>query len=329
MNRTPGLVYNRALLCTVHFTEHEPDMQPDARPPRAFFGRTLFALLLSIVFAPAALAQGDADSWRLTLLPAPEFRRTPPRAATPARGAARLTVVSTRRNQITDESAWFARHGLALPVYALPDAPSFGEPSPAEPLPSFVPLRFRNSRLVRAIRQPGHVLAVYGVDFASGRYLVALDRATGRFSYAFDFANYAYAPGAPAREREFVYQDTIWAAEEGDTLYVAHAHNTYARSSRGMNAYLTAIDTRRGRVLWRTAPLVSNASNFELVGEHIVAGYGFTQEPDFVYLLDKRTGEVRQRLPVRSGPEYIIRKGERIHVRAYDADFVLRLAGGR
>ena len=289
----------------------------------------LVLFLLSTLAAPAARAQEDADAWRLLTLPAPEFKRTPPRAATPRRGAARLTVVSTRRNQITDEQEWFARHGLALPVYEITDAPSPGWSSPAEPLPGFVPLRLRGLRLTKAIRQRDRVLAVYGEDFSSGRYLVALDAPTGRFSYGFDFANYAYAPGAPAREREFVYQDVAWAAEEGDTLYVAHAHRTYARSSRGMNAYLTAIDTRRGRVLWRSAPLVSNGSNFELVGEHIVSGYGFTNEADFLYLLDKRTGEVRQRLPVRSGPEYIIRKGDRLHVRAYDTDLVVRLVGAK
>jgi len=289
--------------------------------------RLLALLLLSLLAAPSARAQADTDSWRLVSLPPPEFKRTPPRAVTPPRGAPRLALVSTRPNKITDEEDWFARNRLSLPVYEIPDAPAFGQPNAAEPLPTFVPLRFRTARLIRAIRQRDRVLAVYGVDFASGRYLVALDRATGRFSYAFDFAAYAYAPNAPAREREFVYQDIAWAVEEGDTLYVAHAHNTYARSSRGMNAYVTAIDMRRGRVLWRTAPLVSNASNFELVGDHLVTGYGFTQEPDFLYLLDKRTGEVRHRLGVRSGPGYIIRQGERLHVRAYDADLVVRLQG--
>ena len=301
-------------------------MKPDARRKTV-----VIALLCLFVSAAPARAQGDAGRWRLVTLPAPEFKRTPPRAGASRRGAPRLTLVSTRPNQITDEQAWFTRHSLALPIYEVTDAPSPGWTSPAEPLPSFVPLRFGDLRLVRAIRQRERVLAVYGADFSSGRYLVALDRASGRFSYGFDFAAYAYAPDAPAREREFVYQDIVWAAEEGDTLYVAHAHNTYARSSRGMNAYLTAIDTRRGRVLWRSAPLVANASNFEMVGDHIVSGYGFTREPDFLYLLDKRTGAVLQRLPVRSGPEYIIRKGDRLHVRAYDADLVVRLtaAAGR
>jgi outer membrane protein assembly factor BamB len=170
------------------------------------------------------------------------------------------------------------------------------------------------------------VLAVYGRNGGEGRYLVALDSA-GAFRYGFDFRNYAYAPGVAARERQFVYQQVTWAAEDEGTLYVSHSHNTYARSSKGMNAYVTAIDTRAGRVLWRSRPLVSNASNFELAGGLLLTGYGFTGEPDFLYLLDKRTGEVRQRLPVPSGPTYIVRKGERFYVRAYDRDLVLRFPG--
>lgn len=291
--------------------------------------RQLFAALTLVVIAAApALAQSGTDGWRLNALDPPEFGRTPPRAASPARRAPRLSVVSTRPNKITDEAEWFARHSIALPIYELPDAPAVGWSSPADPLPSFVPLRFRTARLIRAIRQPDRVLAVYGVDFASGRYLIALERDTGRFLYGFDFRAYTYAPGATEREREFVYQDIAWAAEEGGTLYVAHAHNTYARTSRGMNAYITAVDTRAGRVVWRSPPLVANASNFEIVGDYIISGYGFTAEPDFLFLLDKRTGQVRQRLPVRSGPRYIIRRGDRLHVRAYDADLVVRLAGG-
>ena len=100
---------------------------------------------------------------------------------------------------------------------------------------------------------------------------------------------------------------------------------TYARSSRGMNAYITAIDTRTNRVLWRSQPLVSNSNNFEVIGNLIVSGYGFTAEPDYLYLLDKKTGDVRQRLAVKSKADYIIHKNNKIYVRAYDTDLVVNL----
>lgn len=290
--------------------------------------RKLFALLFLLALAaPAPLGQeAGPGGWRLTTLPAPDFERepyAPPRKPGVVVMGSRLGVVSERRNGVTDVREWFERNGLGLPAYELPD----GGEATAPPMPGFVPQSLGGARLLRAMRGPrGGVLAVYGRDGGEGRYLVALDPA-GAFRYGFDFGNYAYAPGVPARERGFVYQQVTWAAEEEGTLYVSHSHNTYARSSKGMNAYLTALDTRTGRVLWRSRPLVSNASNFELVGGHVVAGYGFTGEPDFLYLLDKRTGEVRQRLPVPSGPTYIIRKGERLYVRTYDRDLVVRLSG--
>ena len=45
-------------------------------------------------------------------------------------------------------------------------------------------------------------------------------------------------------------------------LYVSHSHNTYAKSSMGTNAYIIAVDLVTGKILWRSAPLVANASNF-------------------------------------------------------------------
>jgi len=289
----------------------------------------LFALLFALALAASgARAQGAGpEGWQLLTLPAPEFNRepfAPPRKPGVVLKGSRLGVVSQSRNEVTDVGEWFTKNGLELPVYELPEG---GEAGASAPLPGFVPLRLRGERSLRAIRGPrGGVLAVYGRNGGEGRYLVALD-SSGAFRYGFDFVNYAHAPGVAARERQYVHQQVTWAAEDEGTLYVSHSHNTYARSSKGMNAYLTAIDTRTGRVVWRSRPLVSNASNFELAGGHLLAGYGFTQEPDFLYLLDKRTGEVRQRLPVPSGPTYIVRKGERFYVRAYDRDLVLRLSG--
>jgi len=42
-------------------------------------------------------------------------------------------------------------------------------------------------------------------------------------------------------------------------------------------------------------------------------------------VLDGKTGEVVQRLPVKSGPEYILEKDGVIHVRTYDHDYRLKV----
>ena len=69
---------------------------------------------------------------------------------------------------------------------------------------------------------------------------------------------------------------------EGDVLYVSHAHSTYAKSSKGYNAYISAIDLKTGQLLWHSQPLVSNAYDFLVKGDAIIAGYGFTAENDYL-----------------------------------------------
>lgn len=269
----------------------------------------------------------DIETKRLWTPPVPSFKKQPARAPKKA-SRPRLALVSTRANNITDVDEWFAKHQLALPVYEVADTPVGWLGSPVQQLPAYVPRSYKGHILTKAIRQPRRtMLLFYGNDFSEGRYLLALDAATGEFRYGVDFVNYARAPATLSRrDQEFTYQGINWAFEDADgTLYVAHGHSTYARTSKGMNAYLTALDPRAERVVWRSDPLVSNAANFEIIGDVIVSGYGFTNELDYLYLLDKRTGAVRQRLPVKSGPEYIVRKGARLYVRAYNSDFVLKL----
>jgi hypothetical protein len=188
-------------------------------------------------------------------------------------------------------------HSPAELVPGLPDPPASASRT------------FRGAELQFAIRQPpGRPFLVYG-----GRYLV-------RGDYALDFRRFLTPPNRGYG------MEIRWAREVGGVLYVSHAHQTYAESTNGRNAYLSAIDLERGRTLWRSRALVANARNFVVDGNLIVAGYGFTAEPDFLYLLDRRRGKVLDRLAVLSAPEVIKLRGDRYHVRTYDRDVVVRIA---
>ncbi len=92
-----------------------------------------------------------------------------------------------------------------------------------------------------------------------------------------------------------------------------------------MNAYVTAIDTETNKMIWRSAPLVSNVESFTILGDKLITGYGFTAEPDFIYGLDIRTGEIVQRTDVRSAPIFLTSTGRTVFVRAYDVDYTLRV----
>lgn len=85
-------------------------------------------------------------------------------------------------------------------------------------------------------------------------------------------------------------------------LYFNEACQSYAREAQGQCSSLVAVDPVRSRVLWRTQPLVSNG-RFRVRGCYLIAGYGFTAERDNVFLVDRATGAVVQKVPVSSSPE--------------------------
>jgi hypothetical protein len=262
--------------------------------------------LLLLWGAPAAAGAGD---WSVKLLPAPMFPETPPSAATRSEGP-RLERVSSKPNEITDEDAWFARNGLQRP-----------ERDPGS-LPESVPRQFRDASLVRAFQGGDSLFLLYGKDFGDLRYLMAADPETYAFKYGYDFQRWEHPPD---EAKEFTSQRVLWAVEKDGTLYVSHGHNTYAKESRGRNAYLTAIDPKTDQILWRSPPLVANANTFVVLGDLIVSGYGFTAEPDFLDLIDRKKGEVVARQPVKTGPEQILLKDGLLYVRCYNTDEVFRL----
>ena len=115
-----------------------------------------------------------------------------------------------------------------------------------------------------------------------------------------------------------MYEELVWAREANGVLYVQNAHPTYAKSSYGQNAYVTAVDPKTKRRLWRSKALVANAQTFAVTPQYLLTGYGFTAEDDWLYLLDRRTGKVVERLALPSGPEKITRRGQSFVVRTYD-----------
>lgn len=253
--------------------------------------RTIAAALGCLVVATAATASSAPE---VTVLPRPVFPA--PVADLSSPGA--LTLVSSRYHSPADLT----------------------KPRPAPP--AWAPDRFRGYDLQFAIRQPPRtVFLVYGRDGSSGRVLVAASAHAKRLRYAFDLVNFAQPPNGGW------FEQVMWARERDGVLYVETAHLTFASATRGRNAYVSAIDLKTRKTLWRSPALVANAFTFVLAGGAIVAGYGFTQEPDYLYLLDRNNGRVLDRLPLPTAPEIIKLRGDRLHVRTYDHDVVARIRG--
>ncbi|WP_437275396.1 hypothetical protein WME90_29585 [Sorangium sp. So ce375] len=278
---------------------------------------------------PALVAAGDAaagtalDSRSPVRLPPPPFGQALFRRA-PAGGSAapRLVKVAEKKNQITDQAAWFTTNGLSLPM--ITPAPSADAGGESAPLPSFVPERYRDQALVKAIGHGDHLALFYGPSFAEARFVAILDKAHTVVAF-FDFESFLMPPEFAPKEAGFVKGQVGWAEVDDGVLYISSGHRTYAASSKGKNAYLSAIDLASGQLLWQSAPLVCNAENFLLRGDHLLCGYGFTAEPDFLYVLERATGKVVSKLPLKSGPEFLVEKDGKLFVRTYDTDYVFEI----
>ena len=59
----------------------------------------------------------------------------------------------------------------------------------------------------------------------------------------------------------------------------------------GKTAFVAAFDMATGQLHWCSEPLVGNAHNFLVTREHIVSGYGFTAEPDHLFVLGRRLND--------------------------------------
>lgn len=72
--------------------------------------------------------------------------------------------------------------------------------------------------------------------------------------------------------------------------------NGYAQPD---TCFMFAYDLENEKLLWRSADQTYNSMNFLVKGDVIFCGYGFTAEDDYLYQLDKNTGEVIDRLPLK------------------------------
>lgn len=206
-----------------------------------------------------------------------------------------LQKESEQKNQITDEEAWFAANGLTKPGFPYEDD------------------KYRYE--------------VYGDNGFDVYHLVLFDAENGEKIFDLDFSAYRYADDFMPEDVDFISQRICWAKAEDDVLYVATAHNTYASSSPH-TAYLTAIDLTDFHVIWKTEPLMSNASSFEIIGDAVICGYGFTSEKDYLNIVDKKNGKLMEQVPVASKADYIIRKDDMLYVRTYHTDYTFKILMG-
>lgn len=297
------------------------------------------------------LATGCKPSAALHTLPKPAFadsyQSTRNKALVEKLGAptgqVKFVVTSEEASSLADLSTWFADNKLILNSKAYHDGAVLAPLRDTKLSQDWTKYRTtvigkQTLQLAQVIEQDDIALLIYGSApnemhvITDTWALVIRDKKSGEVKHSFDFSNFGMAPEYVHREKDFVFQDILWAQVEDGILYVSHAHWTYAESSKSMNAYVTAIDLSKSEIMWRSRPLVSNAANFAIVGNFIVTGYSFTLENSMLYALHKSTGDVAGSIELEAKNtdkkfiEYIISKGTQLYIHAFDKKYVVQMS---
>jgi len=221
-----------------------------------------------------------------------------------------LTLISTKPNQITDNELWWQQHKLEKPeIYVRFPAGSRGM------IPESVPNSYQSEPLMAVWKVSGRRFFTYGKDIYNTRYLLAEAPGGGKIDFAFDANAYGAA---------------TWAAIAGDTLYITNNPGNLS-ASQSDGAKLFAIDLKTNQLKWVSKKKTCHGQ-FLIIGGSIICGYGFSGEPDFIYVLDRSTGKAKQTIKLKTAADWLIQKENRLYVRCYNTDNIYRIrhqGGGR
>lgn len=233
----------------------------------------------------------------------------------------KLKMKSSKANKITDDEKWFSKNNISMKTYEKPGSLSNLSGS----LPDGIDTVWKDLIITNAFYDSSYIYCTYGADYSEGYILNIYDAKTLKMVYSLDFSKYRYSPKYLKADYNYIQQKINWSEIKDNILYISHSHNTYAKSSNNMNAYVTAIDLTDMSILWRTKALVSNSYNFLIIDGVIFCGYGFTNEPDFLYQIDRNTGRTLSKTRLKSAASYIIKKGNALYIRTYNNDYIYEI----
>lgn len=91
---------------------------------------------------------------------------------------------------------------------------------------------------------------------------------------------------------------------------------TYASRLENKCNQLFCYDLQEKTLRWKSDYL-SSRDIFTLDDRYVYSGYGFTNEPDFVYLIDRNDGKTLSQCPVASAPQYMQLTNDGLFVEDY------------
>ncbi|MBR4719126.1 MAG: hypothetical protein IKP31_02660 [Lachnospiraceae bacterium] len=198
-----------------------------------------------------------------------------------------LKQTSCRENQITDTAEWFARAGTTESGTYFYD----------------------DNYYYRLTGDAGYGTMTH-IEISS--------KSTGEFLYDFDFSDFLYEDGYEGND--YVDRGIYNCFITDNLLYLNISHRTYSDDCP-VNAFMMCVDIDSGEVMWISKPLVSNSSDFARYGDNMITGYGFTAEDDFIYILNRYTGEISEKIKVKKSPDHFAFVDHDLWVRTYSYDY--------
>lgn len=109
---------------------------------------------------------------------------------------------------------------------------------------------------------------------------------------------------------------------EDGIFYGASVTNGYAQPD---TCFMFAYDLDKEELLWRSADQSYNTMNFVVIGDIIICGYGFTDEKDYLYQINKNTGEIIDRIELKKMPDLLVEQDGKLYVHTYSYNYVIEI----
>lgn len=105
-------------------------------------------------------------------------------------------------------------------------------------------------------------------------------------------------------------------------FYGASVTNGYAQPD---TCFMFAYDLNNNELLWRSADQSYNSMNFVVKGDIIICGYGFTDEKDYLYQINRNTGEIIDRTELQKMPDLLVEQDGKLYVHTYSYNYVIEI----
>lgn len=220
----------------------------------------------------------------------------------------KLTEVYKKANQVIDTEDWFKNNNLERDNSFSLGNPNVGIKST---MPQYLPRSYKSEPISYAVKMGDESIIYYGNFNTEKDYIVSLDEKSKKVNYIWDTNNY------------LEFDESLPGSRWKSGVRIAGIEDGVHYLSRG-NSVLLAVDSKTREILWQTDKNVS-ACDMIIVGDVIITGYGMTAEPDFLHLLNRHTGQVIEKIALKTAPDYLRLKGDLLYVRTYDMDYVFKI----